>query len=1148
MNKFYFSYFCHISASHRKKISTNVSIISTDITWKNNHRTLRYYTFFCILFIFGFNQNLFSQVNFTTPGTYTWTVPPCVTSVTVQVWGGGGGGGGAIAIMRNSSSEEACAGAGGGGGGGYSSKTYAVIPGQTYTIIVGDAGTSGSSGSGTWNGGITVQPSAGGTGGTSSFSGNSYYLQATGGNGGNPAAIYNDGSNDPNDFNNAGTAGSGGVGSGGTVNYSGGNGAPGLLLTLSTDKSGGGGGAAGPGGNGGNAAAPGSVGPTTDPPGGTGQAPGGAGGNGKYDNLPSNVSKNGGVGSVIGGAGGGALVHRENYGVQTATGGSGARGEVRLIFTANTTGTPTFAQVGPYCSGAAIPPLPTTSINNISGTWSPSIDNFNTTTYTFTPDAAQCADVVTMTIVINPGTTPAFTALGPYCIGATPGTLPTTSSNGITGTWSPSTISTSATGTTTYTFTPAAGQCANITSMTVTINNNITPTFTALGPYCVGAAPGALPTTSSNGITGTWSPSTINTSATGNTTYTFTPAAGQCASVTTMIVSVNNSITPTFTALGPYCVGATPGALPTISDNGITGTWSPAAINTSSLGTTVYTFTPAAGQCGTTATMSVTIASSITPTFNPLGPYCVGDNPGILPATSNNGINGTWNPATINTASAGTTVYTFTPAGGQCGVSTTMSVIVGTDILPLFSQPGPYCLGDIPGMLPSTSNNGISGTWDPSAISTSAAGTTVYTFTPAPGQCAVSATMPVVVNAVNTPVFEQLGPYCTGEAPEILPSVSTNGITGTWSPPSITTANPGNFSYQFTPTSGQCSSGTSMIINVISNAITATASPQQICAGQSTTLTVSGSGNFIWVPGNMTGAQVVVAPATTTTYTVNGGISNCTSSAMVTIDVDPAVAVSFTADVFSGCEDLLVQFTDLSNADSVSWYWDFGDNSFSYEQNPQHIYYDPGIYDVFLVITTGNGCVYEHHWDSMIAVYRMPIAEFVFTPETVSELDPMVWFFDRSIDATAWNWNFGEDYSMENNSSYPNPVHEYTDTGQYIITLVAFSEQGCTDTAIHRIYVEPNVTIYVPNAFTPNEDEKNPNFISKGEGIKWDTYEMRIFDRWGKQLLYTRDYEHGWNGEYQGKQVPEGVYIWIISFIDVNNKRYDLKGIVTLIK
>ena len=80
--------------------------------------------------------------------------------------------------------------------------------------------------------------------------------------------------------------------------------------------------------------------------------------------------------------------------------------------------------------------------------------------------------------------------------------------------------------------------CTTTQVQCITVTPSVVPTFTQLGPYCQGATPAILPTTSSNGKTGTWS-AAISTSSAGSTVYTFTPTAGQCASVTTMTVVVN---------------------------------------------------------------------------------------------------------------------------------------------------------------------------------------------------------------------------------------------------------------------------------------------------------------------------------------------------------------------------------------------------------------------------------------------------------------------------------------------------------------------------------------------------------------------------------------------------------------------------------
>jgi hypothetical protein len=273
-----------------------------------------------------------------------------------------------------------------------------------------------------------------------------------------------------------------------------------------------------------------------------------------------------------------------------------------------------------------------------------------------------------MIVTVNANITPTFTQVGPYCEGDTPATLPTISDNGIAGTWN-AVISTASAGSITYSFTPGGG-CGASTTMDVLVNANVTPTFTQVGPYCVGDTPATLPTNSVNGVSGTWN-AAISTASAGTITYSFTPSAG-CFTTAIMMVTVNANITPTFTQVGPYCIGDTPATLPTTSDNGVSGTWN-AAISTASAGTITYSFTPSTG-CFTTAIMMVTVNANITPTFTQLGPYCVGDTPGTLPTTSNNGVAGTWDAA-ISTTSDGSTTYMFTPSG-TCESVTTMDVLV----------------------------------------------------------------------------------------------------------------------------------------------------------------------------------------------------------------------------------------------------------------------------------------------------------------------------------------------------------------------------------------------------------------------------------------------------------------------------------------
>ncbi|MBK9458796.1 MAG: hypothetical protein IPN94_05045 [Sphingobacteriales bacterium] len=196
------------------------------------------------------------------------------------------------------------------------------------------------------------------------------------------------------------------------------------------------------------------------------------------------------------------------------------------------------------------------------------------------------------------------------------------------------------------------------------------PTFAAIAPICSGDVAPVLPATSSNGIAGSWLPAVVSNTASG--TYTFTPAAGACASTASVDVTVNPQTTPTFTAIAPICSGDVAPVLPAVSIEGIAGTWLPAVVSNTASGT--YTFTPAAGTCASTATINVTVNPQTTPTFAAIAPICSGDVAPILPATSSNGISGTWSPALVSNTASGT--YTFTPAAGTCASTASVNVTV----------------------------------------------------------------------------------------------------------------------------------------------------------------------------------------------------------------------------------------------------------------------------------------------------------------------------------------------------------------------------------------------------------------------------------------------------------------------------------------
>jgi len=131
-----------------------------------------------------------------------------------------------------------------------------------------------------------------------------------------------------------------------------------------------------------------------------------------------------------------------------------------------------------------------------------------------------------------------------------------------------------------------------------------------------------------------------------------------------------------------------------------------------------------------------------------------------------------------------------------------------------------------------------------------------------------------------------------------------------------------------------------------------------------------------------------------------------------------------------------------------------------------------------------------------------------------------------------------------------NPKYTFRDTGIHEVKQIVVHASGCQDTLIQFIDVEPRVTYFVPNAFTPNGDGSNELFYGVGyvEGIK--NFEMSIWDRWGSLLFKSNDPNEAWNSRINntGSIVQNGVYVYKISFSTPRDKLVNLKGFVTVVR
>ena len=821
--------------------------------------------------------------------------------------------------------------------------------------------------------------------------------------------------------------------------------------------------------------------------------------------------------------------------------------------TVNPPTVPTFAAVGPYCSGATIPALLTTSNNSIAGTWAPAtVSNTATGTYTFTPTstaAPTCATTAPLTITITPNTTPTFTAVGPYCSGVAIPALPTTSNNGITGTWAPA-ISNTATGT--YTFTPSAGICATNETMSITIDS-LTTTGSVTTSICAGdsytwPANGQTYTTAQSGLTVvtgcntatlnlTVTPLTttgsVTTSICAGDSYTwpangviYTTAQSGVTVVTgcntaSLTITINPNILPTFTQVAPICSGVTLAPLPTTSNNSIIGTWAPTLNNAI---TTTYTFTPTIGLCTTPATMTIIV-----------------------------------NPSTSNTTTlTECDSYTWLVNGASYNTSGNYTYVNGchTEILNLSINS-------------STSNSTTvkscdTYTWSVNGNTYTTSGTYTNVGTNTYG-CAHTETLNLTIgytNDIDLVITENHVSCFNGNdgSAIITPNGGTNPYTYLWSDGQIT--NPaisfsaGSYSCIITDAIG-CQVDTFVVINQANEIFLDFIATSPICRYDESTLSIH------------------ISNALSNIYTISlldsilKSFVIDTNGLLIPEGVPITLTPNFSGKVYivsltdnQGCtrnfnDDVHIEVKQLPqlslNEDDLC----VGEPSYTLNNATP----TGGTYFINYVMTDyfdvenlqigGYNIKYEYtdpvtscynEITEIITISDSPEAGMLFSPQPTDIDEPNILFRDNSNEEVLISeWHLGDGTIIYDSLSF---WHTYADTGTYTIKYYITNIYGCTDSVINQLTINPVYSIFIPGAFTPNDDGDNDYFypVIIGE----NSYNMKIYNRWG-EIIYNEDNKK-WDGTINDNVIPNEIYPYSISVFDFNDRLFIYSGLVNLIR
>jgi PKD repeat protein len=211
------------------------------------------------------------------------------------------------------------------------------------------------------------------------------------------------------------------------------------------------------------------------------------------------------------------------------------------------------------------------------------------------------------------------------------------------------------------------------------------------------------------------------------------------------------------------------------------------------------------------------------------------------------------------------------------------------------------------------------------------------------------------------------------------------------------------------------------------------------------------------------------------TLTATNAMGSTTETVPDFILVDAATpAASFTANVTSGSYPLTVQFTDTSNNTPTGWYWTFGDGGTSTTENPVHTYTANGAYTVSLGAsnTAGDNTSTMPAYINVSNAISPPVSSF-FSNTQSGPVPLSVMFHDTSSNSpNYWQWSFGDGAL----SSEQNPVHTYTQSGTYTVTLTTENDGGSnTTTMTGDIIVSPQ---YATNAATPAVPTTSPTLAT----------------------------------------------------------------------
>lgn len=341
-------------------------------------------------------------------------------------------------------------------------------------------------------------------------------------------------------------------------------------------------------------------------------------------------------------------------------------------------------------------------------------------------------------------------------------------------------------------------------------------------------------------------------------------------------------------------------------------------------------------------------------------------------------------------------------------------------------------------------------------------------------------------------------------------------------PASDTYSGIGAGSYNVIVTDGDgCTAANSITILEPNEIIGTVSGTTTICNGNPTTLTASGSTQFTWSTSETT-AAITVTPSTTTIYSVIISDGTCNDTVDVTVTVNDVPNGIVTGDSIL-CEGESLTLT-ASGGDTYLW----SDMSTSATINASPTVSAP--YQVIISNSCGNDII--------------TVNVVINPPPTANAGADVTINLGNSTNLTAtggtsYIWTPSSGLSCTNCAS---PTASPTVTTEYIVMVT--DANGCTDSDTVIVEVEESFVLFIPDAFSPNNDSFNDELFVRGVGL--ENFVFKLYDRWGEMVFETSDVNIGWNGIYKNVALNEGVFVYVFEGNFIGQETFVQKGNITL--